>query len=126
MTLGLTSSKGVHISFWDCSKIIYFIKNQSFTVQSSRQFTHHCMHCKYFQTVHSHWLCYVCHCNLAVRLSQTTIVYMIFTDIKEYNMRSIAIVGRNIYSQITVANVTLPKAVLNAVEIFSVYKCKLL
>ena len=36
-------------------------------------------------------------------------------------MRSIAILGCNIYSQITVANVTLPKAVLSTVKIFAVY-----
>ena len=47
---------------------------------------------------------------------------MTFTDIEEYNMRSIAILGCNIYSQITVAHVTLPKAVLNTVKIFAVYK----
>ena len=46
---------------------------------------------------------------------------MTFTDIEEYNMRSIAFLGCNIYSQITVAHVTLPKAVLNTVEIFAVY-----
>ena len=47
-------------------------------------------------------------------------VHMTFTDIEEYNMRSIAILGCNIYSQITVAHVTLPKAVLNTVKIFAV------
>ena len=46
---------------------------------------------------------------------------MTFTDIEEYNMRSIAISGCHIYSQITVAHVTLPKAVLNKVKIFAVY-----
>ena len=35
-------------------------------------------------------------------------------------MRSIAILGCNIYSQITVAHVTLPKAVLITVIIFAV------
>ena len=35
-------------------------------------------------------------------------------------MRSIAILGCNIYSQITVAHVTLPKAVLNTVKTFAV------
>ena len=24
------------------------------------------LHCKYLQPIYSHWLCYVCHCNLAV------------------------------------------------------------
>ena len=48
-------------------------------------------------------------------------VHMTFTDIEEYNMRSIANLGCNMYSQITVAHVTLPKAVLNTVEIIAVY-----
>ena len=47
-------------------------------------------------------------------------VHMTFTNIEEYNMRSIATLGCYIYSQITVAHVTLPKAVLNAVKIFAV------
>ena len=47
---------------------------------------------------------------------------MTFTDIEEYNMRSIAISGNNIYSQITVATLTLPKAVLNTFKIFAVYR----
>ena len=51
---------------------------------------------------------------------------MTFIDIEEYNMRSIAISGNNIYSQITVAHVTLPKAVLNTFKIFAVYILKLL
>ena len=36
-------------------------------------------------------------------------------------MRSIAILGCNLYSQITVAHLTLPKAVRNTVKIFAVY-----
>ena len=48
-------------------------------------------------------------------------VHMTFTDIEEYNLRSIAILGCDVYSQITVAHVTLPKAVLSTVEIFAVY-----
>ena len=35
-------------------------------------------------------------------------------------MRSIAILGCNMYSQITVAHVTLPKAVLNTVKILHI------
>ena len=46
---------------------------------------------------------------------------MTFTDIEEYNLRSIAILGCNTYSQINVAHVTLPKAVLNIVKILAVY-----
>ena len=44
------------------------------------------------------------------------------TRIEEYNLRSIAILGCSIYSQITEAPITLPKAVLNTVKIFAVYK----
>ena len=36
---------------------------------------------------------------------------MTFNDTEEYSLRSIAILGCKIYSQITVAHVTLPKAV---------------
>ena len=46
---------------------------------------------------------------------------MIFNDTEEYSLRSIAILGCNVYSQITVAHVTLPKAVLNTVKVFAVY-----
>ena len=46
---------------------------------------------------------------------------MTFTDIEECDLISIAILGCNIYSQITVAHVILPKAVLNTVKIFVVY-----
>ena len=45
----------------------------------------------------------------------------IFNDTEEYSLRSIAILGCNRYSQITVAHVTLPKAVLSTVKIFAVY-----
>ena len=47
---------------------------------------------------------------------------MTFNDTEEYSLRSIAILACNIYSQIIVAYVTLPKAVLSTVEIFAVYK----
>ena len=46
---------------------------------------------------------------------------MTFSEIEEYNMISIAILGCNISSKITVALVTLPKAVLGTVKIFAVY-----
>ena len=42
-------------------------------------------------------------------------------DIEEYSLRSIAVLGGNMHSQITVGNVTLPKAVLSTVKIFAVY-----
>ena len=48
-------------------------------------------------------------------------VHMTFNDTKEYSLKSIAILGCNIYSEITVAHVTLPKAVLSTVKIFAVY-----
>ena len=38
-------------------------------------------------------------------------------------MRSIANLGCNMYSKITVAHITLPKAVLNTVKIFAVQFC---
>ena len=44
-----------------------------------------------------------------------------FSDTEEYSLRSIAILGCNIYSHITVAHVTLPKAVLSTVKIFAVW-----
>ena len=47
-------------------------------------------------------------------------VHMTFNDTEEYNLRSIAILGCNICSYITVADVTLPKAVLSTVKIFAV------
>ena len=47
---------------------------------------------------------------------------MKFNDTEEYSLRSIAILGCNICSQITVAHVTMPKAVLVTVKIFVVWK----
>ena len=47
---------------------------------------------------------------------------MTLPDIEEYSLRSIATLGCNIYSQMTVAHVTLPKAVLSKVKIFAVYQ----
>ena len=52
---------------------------------------------------------------------QATTVRITFNDTEEYSLRSIAILGCNRYSQITVAHVTLPKAVLSTVKIFAVY-----
>ena len=48
-------------------------------------------------------------------------VHMTFNDTEEYGLRSIAILGCNICSQITVPHVTLPKAVLSTVKIFAVW-----
>ena len=47
-------------------------------------------------------------------------VHMTFNDIEEYSLRLIAILGCNIYSQITLAHVALPKALLSTVKIFAV------
>ena len=54
-------------------------------------------------------------------LLQVTTVHMTFNDTEEYSLRSIAILGWNICRQITVAHVTLPKAVLSTVKIFAVH-----
>ena len=56
-------------------------------------------------------------------LSQPTAVPMTLNDIKEYSLISISFLGGNMHSQITVGNVTLPKAVQNTVKIFAVYCC---
>ena len=45
---------------------------------------------------------------------------MTFSDTEEYGLRSIAILGYIIYSQITVVHVTLPKDVLSTVKMFPV------
>ena len=47
---------------------------------------------------------------------------MALNGIEEYSLRSITTLGGNMHSQITVGNVTLPKAVLKTVKIFAVYK----
>ena len=58
-------------------------------------------------------------------LAQPTAVPTTLTDTEEYSLRSIAVLGCNTHSQITVGNVTLPKAVLSTVKIFAVYISKL-
>ena len=42
------------------------------------------------------------------------------SNIEEYSLISIAVLGCSRHSQITVGNVTLPKAVLSTVKIFAV------
>ena len=49
---------------------------------------------------------------------------MTLNDIEEYSLRSIAVLGGNMHSQITVGNVTLPKAVLSTVKIFAVWSAE--
>ena len=44
------------------------------------------------------------------------VVHMTLTGIEEHSLRIIAILGYNLYRQIAMANVTLPKAVLNTVK----------
>ena len=46
---------------------------------------------------------------------------MTLIDIEEHSLRSIALLGGNMHSQITVGNVTLLKAVLSGVKIFAVH-----
>ena len=47
-------------------------------------------------------------------------VPMTLGDIEEYSLRSIAVLGCSLHSQITVGNITQPKAVLSTVKIFAV------
>ena len=47
-------------------------------------------------------------------------VYMTLIDIEEYSLRLDNVLDCSIYNQITVGNVTLPKAVLSTVRIFAV------
>ena len=47
-------------------------------------------------------------------------VHMTLTDIEEYSLRLNNVLDCTIYNQITVGNVTLPKAVLSTVKIFAV------
>ena len=47
-------------------------------------------------------------------------VHMTFTDIEEYSLRLNNVLDCTMYNQITVGNVTLPKAVLSTVKIFAV------
>ena len=64
--------------------------------------------------------CVTCATVFLQWLLQATTVHMTFNDTEEYSLRSIAILGCNMCSQITVAHVTLPKAVLSTVKIFAV------
>ena len=59
-------------------------------------------------------------------LSQPTAVLVALSGIEEYSLRSIATLGGNMHSQITVGNVTLPKAVLSTVKIFAVWNFQVL
>ena len=47
-------------------------------------------------------------------------VNVTLTDIEEYSLRLIAVLGWNLYCQVIVANVTLLKTVMSAVKIFAV------
>ena len=52
---------------------------------------------------------------------QPMAVHRTLTDIEEHSLRLNNVLDRTIYNQITVGNVTLPKAVLSIVKIFAVY-----
>ena len=65
--------------------------------------------------------CVTCATVIWQWLLQVTTVQMTFNDTEEYSLKSIAILGCKICSQIAVAHVTLLKAVLSTVEIFAVY-----
>ena len=47
-------------------------------------------------------------------------VHMTLTDIEEYSLRLNNVLDCTMYNQITVGNITLPKAVLSTVKIFAV------
>ena len=47
--------------------------------------------------------------------------HMTLTDIEEYSLRSNNVLDCTMYNQITVGNVTLPKAVLSTIKIFAVH-----
>ena len=49
------------------------------------------------------------------------VVPMTLSDIEEYSLRSIAVLGGNMHSQITMGNISLPKAALSTVKIFTVH-----
>ena len=71
------------------------------------------LHCKYLDcTQYSFWQCYVSNCNLVVHL-------------KLYSSMSVSVtctaIGCNNHCQITVGNVTLPKAALSTFKISPVY-----
>ena len=66
--------------------------------------------------------CVTCTTLIWQWLLQGMPVHMTFNVTVEYSFRSIAILGCNICSQITVAHVTLPKAVISTVKIFAVHK----
>ena len=45
--------------------------------------------------------------------------FLTLNDIKDYSLRLTTVLDCNMYNQITVGNVTLPKAVLRTVKIFA-------
>ena len=52
-------------------------------------------------------------------LLQATTILMTFNDTEMYSLRSLTILECNVCIQVTVAHVTLPKAILSAVKIFT-------
>ena len=65
--------------------------------------------------------CVACATVIWQQLSKVMTVHLTFSDTEECSLRSIAILGCIICSQIKVAHVTLPKAVLSTIKIFAVY-----
>ena len=53
------------------------------------------------------------------------VVHMTHTDIDEYSMRLNTVFYCTMNNQITVGNITLPKAVLSTVKIFPVYSANI-
>ena len=82
------------------------MKQTQYTANIYSQFT--VIGCVTFPTVIWQWL------------SQPTAVSTTLSDIEEYSLRSIAVLGCKMHSQITVGNVTLQKAALSTVKIFAV------
>ena len=89
-----------------CSEKLPYVMLKAYTANIYSQFT--VIGCVTCATVISQWLL------------QPMTVYMTFNDTEEYSFRSIAILGCNVCSQITLAHVTLPKAVVNTVKVFAV------
>ena len=77
---------------------------------------------KSYELDHTYLLpCITCAKVIWQWLLQAMTIHMTFNDTEEYSLRLIAIFGCNVCSQITVAHVTLPKAVLSTVIIFAVF-----
>ena len=103
-----TLTSGTHFSSEFFYKNILSSTCKGYTANIHSQYT--VISCVTFPTVIWQWL------------SQPTAVLMALSGIEEYSLSSIPVLGCNMHSQITVGNVTLPKAVLSTVKIFAMYK----